>query len=358
MASIYLRPDSPYIWIRYKKPNGKWANGNTGYKNGNPGERRQAQLLAREKTLEELSARIPADGRTEFDEWVIPWIDQKWGHLQTITPKYYRRFYLWWAQYLKEVGVTSPVAVTREIVLGYLSWRKEHGGGRNTAIYETKFFGQIMDEAVQRGFARTNPARTLGLKKEEQEHKTPWTDEEVQRVGRALGSADKFGWMHVTFLMGLFQASRLRQCAEPLRLIDLNRQLINYADADVKGRKGFSQPIDPDFLPILRSIVELRIKLGHKTLCDIPPMPSIQWRKFLDKLDLGHLCHHGLRASLITRYAVAGVPEAMTRRFVNHAGKQIHELYQRITAVDLAPMFGMVRQPQIAADISLPEPKD
>ena len=55
--------------------------------------------------------------------------------------------------------------------------------------------------------------------------------------------------MHVTFLMGFYQASRLQQCAVPLRLVDLNRKLINYADEGVKGGKGFSQPIDPDFVP-------------------------------------------------------------------------------------------------------------
>jgi hypothetical protein len=34
------------------------------------------------------------------------------------------------------------------------------------------------------------------------------------------------------------------------RLIDLSRKLINYSDKITKGRKGLSQPIDPDFLPI------------------------------------------------------------------------------------------------------------
>ena len=32
------------------------------------------------------------------------------------------------------------------------------------------------------------------------------------KVGAALSQMDQFGWMHVTFLMGLYQAARLRQC--------------------------------------------------------------------------------------------------------------------------------------------------
>jgi hypothetical protein len=347
VASTYIRPDSPFVWIRYKDTKGKWRNANSGYRKDNIGDRRQAKLVAREKTLEELASRPAQPGKTDFDSWVIPWIDQRWGHLKTVTPKYYRRYYLWWRKYLKEIGANTPATISREIVLGYMPWRKQHGGERNTAIYEMKFFGQVMEEAVQRGFARTNVARRLGLQKAEQEHKTPWTDEEIQRVGAELAKSDEFGWMHVTFLMGLFQASRLRQCAVDLRNIDLLRSLINYSNEGVKGGKGFSQPIDPDFAPILKAIVAQRRNSGKTTLCDIPPMPSIAWRKFLDSFGFSHLCHHGLRASWITRAALAGVPEAQSRRFVNHASQQIHSIYQRVTASDLAPIFGAIRQPNV-----------
>ena len=158
MASTFLRSNSAYIWIRYKDKSGKWRSASTGYRQDNYGEQHQAKLLAREKTLEELANRGPqtSGGKSDFSEWVIPWIEQRWGHLDTCTPKYYRRYFLRWRDYLGELGVTAPAVVTREMVLGYMPWRKKHGGERNTALLEMKFFGQVLEEAVHRGFIRTN----------------------------------------------------------------------------------------------------------------------------------------------------------------------------------------------------------
>ena len=167
MASTFLRKNSAYIWIRYKDASGAWQSASTGYRKDNFGEVRQAKLRAREKTLEELANRGPqtSGGRSDFSEWVIPWIEQRWGHLDTCTPKYYRRYYLRWRDYLGELGVRAPAAVTREIVLGYMPWRKKHGGERNTAILEMKFFGQVLAESLHRGFIKTNCGLKLGIQK-------------------------------------------------------------------------------------------------------------------------------------------------------------------------------------------------
>src|SRR5271165_971375 len=57
---------------------------------------------------------------------------------------------------------TQPAALQREHVISYLEWRKthggkKHGGHRNTAIHEIKFLGQLMDQAINRGYATNNP---------------------------------------------------------------------------------------------------------------------------------------------------------------------------------------------------------
>jgi hypothetical protein len=135
---------------------------------------------------------------------------------------------------------------------------------------EMKFFGQVLEETVHRGFIRTNCARKLGIQKIEQEHKNPWTDEEIQRVSAELTMTAKFGWMHVTFLMGLYQAVRLRQSVVPIHFIDLDRGVINYPGKIVKGRKGFSQPIDPTFAPTLKAIMEHRRSIREQALCTLP----------------------------------------------------------------------------------------
>src|SRR6202022_4728991 len=107
----------------------------------------------------------------------------------------------------------------------------------------------------------------------------------------------------------------------------------------VKGGKGYSQPIDPAFYPILQDLVAHRQRIGSSMLCEIPILPSVKWRVFLDELGLKHLVHHGLRATWITRAALAGIPESLAKRFVNHASSQVHAIYQKITANDLLPML-------------------
>jgi hypothetical protein len=176
-----------------------------------------------------------------------------------------------------------------------------------------------------------------------------WSAFEIDQVEKALSVRDRFGWMHVTLLMGLHQALRLRQAEIPLSCIDFRRRLISYPGIKVKGGKAHSQPIEPDFYPILQELVEHRRAMGKAMLCEIPELPSVKWRRFLDELGLKHLVHHGLRATWITRAALAGVPESLAKRFVNHASSQVHAIYQKITATDLIPMldaFSLYRQKQ------------
>jgi integrase len=204
---------------------------------------------------------------------------------------------------------------------------------------------QVLEEAERRGYIQQNPARKLRLTKTPAKEKLPWSDDEIATVEAALEQRDRFGWLHVTFLMGLHQAVRLRQSEIPLSCIDFKRRLINYPNDYVKGRRGYCQPISTVFYPMLLDIVKHRKSIRKSTLCDIPnhnnnEVPaSVQWREFLDTLGLHHLCHHGLRASWITQAALRGVPESLAKRFVNHASTQVHEIYQKITATDLMPML-------------------
>jgi integrase len=204
----------------------------------------------------------------------------------------------------------------------------------------------MLEEAVERGYMSNNPFRKLGLKQEKQEHKTPWTPQQVATAIEAAEEIERFGWLHVALLFGRYQAIRIGQCCVPLVGVDLRRHIIKYPDSIVKGGKGYSQPIDPEFYPILCELVEHRQQLGKSTLCDFPedPPKSVCVRIFLDALahyDEGFkvLCHHGLRATWITQAALAGVSETLAMRFTNHSSREVHAIYQNITAGDLMPML-------------------
>jgi hypothetical protein len=359
MASIYHRKDSPFLWIKFKDKAGNWKGANTGYRRDNPGDRKQAAQVAKRMSLEEMANKPVRIASHRWEDWVIPWITARWGNRTNRTPKMYTNYFWRWHEYFRENDITQPAALHREHVIDYLAWREKHGGHRNTAIHEIKFLGQLMDEAINRGYATANPARKLHIEKTPPAEKLPWTDTEVQKVMSALEERDRFGWMHVAFLMGRYQAVRLRQSAVPLACIAFDRRLITYPNEVVKGRKGFSQPIDPEFFPVLQQIVAHRQRLGKSTLCDIPgddkAPASVQIREFLDEIGLPHLVHHGLRATWITKAALAGIPESLAKRFVNHASTQVHQIYQKITATDLMPMLdalALYRQKQIMPPVS------
>jgi Phage integrase SAM-like domain len=361
MASIYRRPETSYIWITYKGEDGKRKRVNTGYRWDNNVERLHAEKLAKAKTFEELRNK-PIKERGGWD-WIPEFIEARWGHKQNGTLHLRKLYYHRFRQFVDEKGIVVPGALRREHAPMFLEWRKEKGCGRNTAIAEIKSIGTILEEAVARGYINANPFRKLGFKQEAQEHKTPWTLEQVNLALEAAEKKERFGWLHVALLLGRYQAIRIGQCRVPIVGVDLARRIIHYPDAIVKGGKGYSQPIDPEFHPLLSEIVEHRRKLGKSNLCDLPQLPSVVMRRFLDSLarfDVGFndISHHGLRATWITQAALSGViTETLAKRFVNHASSEVHAIYQRITATDLLPMldaFVLARNKQEALP-QLPE---
>jgi integrase len=337
MASTYLRPDSPFIWIRYKDATGKWKNANTGYRKNSGADSRQANLLAKEKSLEEAKTRGVNLGKSAFADWAPVWIEQRWAN-KAETLRKYRRCLKTWLEYLAGVGIAHPGVVTRETVLGYVHQRESSGAARNTALSEIKLITQVMDESVKRGFARDNPARRLGLAWVEKQHKQVWTPEQIQR---AIDAAEPLSWIQTALLLGKYQASRLGQCEVPLTAIDFDRQVIAWPGSVMKQGKAFVQSIDPSFIPALKRIVEHRRALGESTLATLPkdPSPSLHLRGFLDGLGLQGLSQHGLRTSWVTRAALAGIPESVTMKFTNHSSREVHAVYQQISAGDMVPFF-------------------
>lgn len=345
MASTYLRPDSPYIWIRYKDATGKWKNANSGYRKDNLGDRRNAKLVAREKSLEEAKQRILTPGRSAFVEWLPSWIEQRWQDKSSLTLRKYRLYCRTWLEYLDGIGANSPATVTRESVLNYEQYRRKQGTARNTVLQEIGFFGQVLDEAISRGYATTNVARHLRLASTPRKHKEVWTDDQIQLAIDAAEKADRFGWIHTVLLMGRFQAARLSSCEVPLAAISLERREIRYPAIVMKGGKAFTQAIDPRFLPILAEIVAHRRTLGESTLCSLPsnPSPSMELRRFLDALGLHGLSQHGLRTSWVTRAALSGIPESATMKFTNHSSREVHAVYTRLSSGDVVQFFDRLK---------------
>jgi integrase len=307
------------------------------------GDVRQARLLARRQSEIEAAARENHGER--LDEWVLPWIIEKYGQAETSTAGVYKR---WWravARFLDEEGIATAGQVRRELAGKYLAWRGKHGGGRNSAIAEMKLLGMVMDEAKARGHCQDNPLRRLGIKRDKPAEKLVWSDADITRAA-AHFEREKSHWMLCAFYFGLYQAARLRQCQLPISAIRLEARVISYSGNLVKGGEGFTQPIDGRFLPILTRLVSAA---KGNTLCAVPWDASIRLRRSLDRAGLPGLCQHGLRATWITRAAQAGVPESQAMAFCHHESREVHRVYKKLSSISITHVPDLVSLPSLVA---------
>lgn len=344
MASLFHRGDA--IYISFRRSDGTWTNKSTGYRKSNPGERRQAEKLCAAQSLKE---RTQQPSRAIGWDWVGPWVESRWNGL---TLRNYKIHWRNLERYLQEIGCRGPANLTREQCLAYPKHRAKTGVGGNTSALELKLLAQVIDESIQRGYCDKNPCRNLRLKRTDPKEKQPFSDEQIANLDAIFAAGkheypweygtsrvERYGWLHVTYLLGLYQAARLMQARVPLSCIDLDEKSIHWPANVVKGGKGYSQPVDKRLLPELRKIVRLRKEAGEAMLCTIPILASLHWRKLLDSLGMRNVSHHSLRVRWVSEAAKVGIPEAVAMRFSNHSSSDVHRIYLKLTAGDMASML-------------------
>ena len=343
MASIYTKDGSAVLWIRYKDESGKWKGKPTSYRAGNLGEKRQAELMARRQS--EIEKTRTTHKSAALEEWVLPWLLFKYGGSPS-TLAAYKRYWRTVGRFLEKEGIRLAGQVKREFAQAYMLWRTgdQEQAGRNSAIYEIKLLSMVIDEAIHRGHCTANPLRKLGLKKDRSQGKAIWTNEQMAAVAQHVEKT-KTHWQQVTFYFGLFQACRLRQCQVPLDCIRLDLGVIQYPDIIVKGGQAFSQPIDGRFLPILERLMHTARKMGLKRICDVKWDASLIWRMTLDRCGFEEICHHGLRATWITRAAENAVPESQAMAFCHHQSAEVHRIYKKVSVASIVHVPALVPLP-------------
>ena len=357
MATIYRRKDSKFWWLRIKR-GGRWKSEKTDWLIGDRAGEKKAKALAAQRTLEEMAKGRVLTGH--FDDWVEAWLMERYGARPTSTYGDYSLRWGWLSRWMKEIGITHPTELTRASLSQYRQWRapenqKGHNpGGKsgtrnkgarlNTVIQEIRFLGLVLAEAKARGYCTDIVTLKLGWQSEEKREYEPWTDEEVAKALKASENLPKkLQWIRPALILGTYQASRGAQTAVPLTAFNFETGMIHWPKHVMKGKKrDWVQPLDPRAAVLLKPIVEARRAAGKKTLADLPTvLRGLDMRHFLDGLGIPKV-HHGLRATWITKAALANVPQAAAMAFVHHASDSVHRIYQRVKPAQSAAFLSQI----------------
>src|ERR1044071_6083098 len=329
MSILVRRRASPYWYLQFKRGK-KWGKRATKYRHSVSADTRKAREECARQTLAEITA-TGAKGESRWEAWVPDFFEQRYATLPA-TRWRYETAWRTWLLFFDKHQILGPSDLNYTHCMQFLKWRQNpdvkgvYKGGRNTAIFEIKVLGTIVQEAVRRGFAAVNPTRGLGLMKTKPREKPEITLEEEAIIRRELPNWPE--WMQVGLEIAMATGCRLRETSIDFRNVDFQKMTIRLM---TKGGRTHTTVLPPKLLPLLQ---KLKAE-GRQRTCELPYMPSKQWWLFFRKVGLRHLCFHCTRVTVITRLARAGIPERHAMRFVGHASWTIHRVYTRLHVDDL-----------------------
>jgi integrase len=260
----------------------------------------------------------------------------------------------WLRAYLREHGIAAPDALTRQHVFDYVYWRtaqrKEKSGRaprRNTALFEMRVLGRIMEEAVLREMAERNPAAKLGLKRDATPPKPEILPDQQDTIFAALRKRPL--WMQRSFRIALQTGLRRDESIIDLRRnIDWENARITVPDPKGGPTRAFTFPIvQMSVLPYLRNISDHFTWDKSEAASSGKPI-GIIWREFFDDVGMPEICFHCTRVTFITWCHRQGIPENVIMKLVNHASTEIHRIYQRLNVVDVQAWRDRVDDPYVA----------
>ncbi len=274
------------------------------------------------------------DSDAHWATWVTRYLDQRYqtGE-QALTRLRYANAWAQLETFLAHQRIQTPRQLQRQHCFSYPDWRMTESKAnprpvqRNTAITELKLLALLMDEAIQRGFAEINPAKSLRLRQTKPERKPEITVDDERRIRAALQNEPED--MQVQFVIGINHGCRLRETR-----IDLDTQ-VDWARGLVTFRTKGGERLT---VPMAREVHELlvrRKKAGHRFSCEVGRNASKKWCQFFDRIGLPHLVFHCCRVTVSSRLHRLNVHETKVRAFVGHRSERVHALYVRVAIGDL-----------------------
>lgn len=322
MASHYIRKESKYYWIKYRKPNGTRCAMSSGIKIEHKGGLRRVRTLVAEMTANEQVERDEDCGAL-FDEWVLSWMDYQYTNVNTLTR--YKNAWTHLSQFLDERRVHHPNEVTYQMCHEYMRVRTERCTW-NTALTELRVLGAVEQEAVRRGYISANPCSRLRLGRRNTKQKREITEEELEFIDSKIHLAPE--WLQKAWLVGSKQGCRLSEVKVKMSDIHEDQGVIIF---HVKGGKVHPAPLHNDLIPAVLSCREQ----DREYLVDLPIYASkliIQW---LRSIGIEGVSFHCLRVTVVTRLARAGYSESQVMEYVGHCSEMVHAIYRKLKPADL-----------------------
>ena len=338
MASIFTRERSPYFWIKTRDVLGNWKNSSTGIRIDVPGGKRRATARAHVESASETDLR---EGRTgqALSDWVPHFLKHRYEARQ---PKAYQRYTDAWAAltiFLAEHRVATANQVTRHLAKQYPYWRiEEHDGLNkvkwNTALFELKLLGLVMQEAVERSQIIGNPCFKLGLKRERTKEKQAFTKEHQALIESKLTELNAPEWMHISWAIAIRQGCRISETSVPMERVDLKSKPSTITFR-IKGDRLHAAPLHPDLVPMMK-----RFKKEKRAgTCVLPKCPGRVWQNWLwRKLKLTQYSFHCTRVTVVTRLAAANHSQPMVKDYVGHASTTVNDVYRKLKPRDLVSL--------------------
>lgn len=354
ILSAFERKDSPWVWLQFRRHAGeKKRYSKTRVRKDDPDKPRKVQLALAQLETHLLTTESETPARDEGWSWVLPYLRARYSREEAAaTLRVYLGQWRALARFLARNRVRAPGELTRaHCMVDYVTWRtglvKRRSGERislNSAIGELKLLGLLMDEAIERGLAETNPARRLNLEREERRLKPEITDQEAALIYGALEARPV--WMRRAFHIAL--QTGLRFSSTQIALADVAWEDGHIFIERPKGgrKRAFSIPIYPAIVAMLQEALREGLSTAWVLPAKERAIYGLQWTKFFREIGLPHLCFHCTRVTFITRGARAGIPESAMMTMVNHASKDVHRIYQRHRPSDALLYVARMALPQ------------
>jgi integrase len=186
----------------------------------------------------------------------------------------------------------------------------------------------IVYEALRRGWANQNVAARLGLRPGRSREKSDFTQEQIDLIRRKLSEFRKPDWMKISFEIAIHQGCRIKETSLSLKDVNLDTDEITFT---IKRGTRHTTALHPALKPMFKKLKAN----GQERTSDWHGNMSRDWARFFRRIGLRGYSFHCTRVTVVTRLARSGKVSEQAMRFIGHANKPIHRIYQRLRTSDL-----------------------